>query len=307
MSERAFQRFVRQIHRRFVLIRSLEHLGFCIWISCGIALPLLALLLWRGQSVIPLLRIMGSLSVLAAIAMTVHHRPILFDAAAEADRQLGWDDLLTTAMQLGRIPDDAMGGSVLAMADARCGRITPAAVILKRYGARVWGGIVLSLAAAITVSLIPAHPIRSAVARENQSIFTDAGQSLDQTIVSRAAVNTNGEPGSEDSNRMTNRADTGTGGDFASTHHSMQSSPPVESNFTMATDSLTGTPAGGGPSGENAGTGPSVPGLGTSTAHRNIAPWQSTDRGTAPMAVDPTDKDVPARDRDLVRQYFDRN
>jgi hypothetical protein len=307
LSQRPFERFVRQIHRRSVLIRAVEHLAVCISIACPIALPILVLLLWRGQSTVPLLLVMGSLSFLAAVTVTIHRWPSILDAAAVVDRQLGWNDLLTTAIELGPSASDAMAGSVLAMADERCAQVSPAAVILNRYGARVWGGMALSLAAVIAVSLIPAHPIRSAVAQENQSILTNSGQSLDSSIVQRVVVNTNEEASSADSNRLTSRADSGTGGDFASTDHSVQSSPPADASVGKATSSSTGTSAGGGASADNADTGTSVAGLGSSTSRRNIGPWQSTGRETEPAAVDSTDLDVPARDRDLVRQYFDRN
>jgi hypothetical protein len=307
LSEQALERFVRKIHRRLVLIRAVEHLGVCVSVGCGIALPLLAILLLRGQSVVSLLLVIGSFCSLAACVLTIQRWPTLLQAAGEADRQLNLDDLLTTAVRLDRYSCDSMSGSVLAMADARCGRISPSTVILNRYGARAWGGIVLSLAAVIAVSLMPAHPIRSAVAQENRSILTGAGQAVEESAISKRGENTGAQALGENSNRTVNQTDLGTGGDFAATNHRLSVSSEADSNLGEATESSFGSVSGGGKSKANDGAAGVVGGLGTSTGGRNIEPWQSSGREIQPGSVDPAGLNVPAQDRDLVRQYFDGN
>jgi hypothetical protein len=84
------------------------------------------------------------------------NRPTLTDAALEADRQLRWDDLLSSANFIrAQATEDGWAAAVRACADAKCCAVSPSAVILHRMGPRTWGGIGLATAFALALGLIP--------------------------------------------------------------------------------------------------------------------------------------------------------
>src|SRR4051812_43296543 len=89
--------FLIAVHRRLVVLRAAERAGICLAIGCALTLPLVAVLVWRGQSAGPLA--VGALTLAAVVGLTwgFARRPSVIDAAAEADRQLGLADLLATA------------------------------------------------------------------------------------------------------------------------------------------------------------------------------------------------------------------
>ena len=71
MSGRPHERFLRAIHIRLIFIRVLEHLGVSILAGCAIALPLLPILLWREQStVLPLMMIGSKPYLIGEVAST---------------------------------------------------------------------------------------------------------------------------------------------------------------------------------------------------------------------------------------------
>jgi len=57
-NEDHFERFLRAVHRRMVLLRGAERIGLCLLAGCAAALVLVPILIWRGQ---------GSGEVVAAI------------------------------------------------------------------------------------------------------------------------------------------------------------------------------------------------------------------------------------------------
>ena len=44
-----FERFLRAVHVRMVLLRGLERIGLCLLAGCAAAIVLVTILIWRGQ------------------------------------------------------------------------------------------------------------------------------------------------------------------------------------------------------------------------------------------------------------------
>jgi hypothetical protein len=164
-------RFIRRVHRRYVVLRAAEGLGLGALVGCGVGLVLLALLWWEGRTALGPSTAAVAFGAGVGLAWGVARRPRLLDTATEADRQLGLADLLGTALTAGhsRINDqpDPWAASVLAVAEARCRTLAPSAVVLNRLGARAWGGIGLATALLLTLALLAGSPADTRAARAN--------------------------------------------------------------------------------------------------------------------------------------------
>jgi hypothetical protein len=87
----------------------------------------------------------------------------------EADRQLGWADLLSSAMMVRSMaPSDPWAAAVRAEADARCRGVSPSTVVLHRLGARAWGGIGLAAALVLAMGIVPTF-VAPAMADQQQN------------------------------------------------------------------------------------------------------------------------------------------
>src|SRR5688500_16789163 len=96
----SLRRFLRAVHRRYVLLRVVERVGLGVLAGCGVALVLIAVLVWRGRTAwAPPLWCLA-VGAAAGLAWGIWSRPARLTAAAEADRQLGLDELLGTALTL---------------------------------------------------------------------------------------------------------------------------------------------------------------------------------------------------------------
>ena len=120
----------------------------------------------------------GAIGLLAALLRW----PTRLDAAMEADRQLKLADLLSTALSV-RGSADTWAMTVLALAEQRCRAVSPAAVLLNRWGARAWGGVGLATALVLTLGLVSTRSATSQAGDSPVNIF--AGQ--DNLGVSLAA------------------------------------------------------------------------------------------------------------------------
>ena len=116
-------RFVRRVHRRYVVLRAAEGLGLGALAGCAVGLVLLALLWWEGRGTLAPSAAAVGFGACVGLAWGIARRPRLLDAATEADRQLGLADLLGTALTAGHDlvnnQPDPWAASVLAIADAR--------------------------------------------------------------------------------------------------------------------------------------------------------------------------------------------
>src|SRR5688572_28110842 len=150
-------RFVRRVHRRFILVRAAERAGACLGVASGFACLFAALALFQGRDAMQLVLPTLAAGALVGIIWGFSRRPSAFDAVVEADRQLQLADLLASAYAQ-RHGADPWQRAVVALADERCRSLSPAAVMVHRYGGRAWGGIGLSAALGLTLALLSGVP-----------------------------------------------------------------------------------------------------------------------------------------------------
>ena len=154
-----FEQFIRRVHRRYLVLRILECAGLGVLGGCAAAAPLLAIALWRGYPPLPLAVSALAVGAAAGLLWGLTTRPTPLAAAMEADRQLGWADLLSSALTTRQTNGDPWIAAVAAAADAHCRAAAPSSVILNRLGARAWGGVGLAAALVIVLGLLPTYAI----------------------------------------------------------------------------------------------------------------------------------------------------
>src|SRR5579872_2041700 len=121
-----FELFLRRVHRRHLVFHLLERTGLGILGACLAALPLVLIVVWRQESAVPLTAAALALGATTGLSWGFLTRPGKLAAALEADRQLRWADLLSSALTVrARAADDPWALAVLATADARCSGISP--------------------------------------------------------------------------------------------------------------------------------------------------------------------------------------
>lgn len=151
-----FEQFLRRAHRRYVMLRVSERAGIGILVGSAAALPLLAVALWRGGDALQVATVSLAVGATAGAIWGVLKRPTRLETALEADRQLGWADLLGSAMIIhSKAATDPFAAAVLAAADARCRDTAPSALVFHWLGARAWGGIGLASALVLVLGLFP--------------------------------------------------------------------------------------------------------------------------------------------------------
>src|SRR5437016_6067436 len=80
--------FLRKLHRRFILLRTLERIGACLLLASAVSLLLLPLILWRGVPALPPVSFLFACSILLGLLAGTLRRPTRLDTAMEADRHL---------------------------------------------------------------------------------------------------------------------------------------------------------------------------------------------------------------------------
>lgn len=324
--------FIRAVRRKLAFVRAAECLGMAVFAGCLLAVPVVALQQWRGISPWPLLILGAGLCVLAAAALTIHRWPTLRHGAIEADRQFDLSDLLTTAL---RQHDDAepapdlMTAAVLAMADARCGELSPADVVLNRLGARAWGGIGLSVALVLTLAVIPVRPSRSEAADDaagrliaaTQTPQRDADKNSSASVPAkdrstRSADGTTGDDAIRPSTAGDSAVDRsdhrppGSGAGGGTAEAITAPAPGREMHAMDANSSKPSNATNGEPGGAGAGTVPFAHGGQSPAAGQagapdvNILSWRGSDGGPSHDGEAPVIEATPPAYRDLVREYF---
>lgn len=150
-------RFVRRVHRRLVVVRALERAGACVAVASIFACVFASVALMQGRDAMPLVLSTLVLGAVVGIMWGLARRPSRFEAVVEADRQLKLADLLATAYAQ-RDGGDPWQLTVLALAEARCRSLSPASVVVNRYGGRAWGGIGLAAMTGLTLALLSGVP-----------------------------------------------------------------------------------------------------------------------------------------------------
>jgi hypothetical protein len=327
---------MRAAHRRWVVWRTVEHIGVSALASCTIALPIIAILWWRGESALTLVATLIAMGVLAGMVLGVLRRPTLAETAGEVDRQHGLHDLLGTAMRLPACPflDESWRRSVRSLAEARCRTLSPSGVVVRRLGSRAWSGIGLSVALVLTLSLMTTSPARlkagtgvdasrrvapigahsdpQNVARPNRaasgsgrSRMGDVGGVPSDTTIPTVINETFGQAGAQNAQQA--HAGDGAGSGSAATPARARKTElrPVGASDPRAPD---GTIAGGGAGSGGEGSASDRPASDTVSmpSQRDVPPWQSAewslDRQRALESIQ--SNRIPDRYRDVVREYF---
>lgn len=333
--------FLRAAHRRWVAWRALELAALGVLVGCAIALPLLVILWWREQSAVPTVMLILALGAFFGAIVGMVKRPTLLDTAVEADRQFRLHDLLGTALTLRacRYLDDPWRANLHTIAERCCRGLSPSQLVLHRLGARAWGGIGLSAALVLTLSLMTATPTQtSAQANDGRQIATFESVPTRPNAApgapsrSRLAMSKGQSPsdreedrpppipapdaaGSDSTPTGAGRAREGNAGGGAGAAETIKASPPSRMEGT-GMRAANRDPSGAHAAGAGFATGSTAEpddalssGTAGTTWNRPVAPWQSptwqADRAAALRALE-TPR-VPDRYRDLVREYFSRH
>jgi hypothetical protein len=339
------RRFVGRLHRRLLLIRTIESGGVGLLIGSAAGLLLIPILLYRGQPAVPLTLGILALGVFCGLLWSLLRRPRRLDAAVEADRQLGLADLLSTAWLVKEGPADCSSGfsaAVLISAEARCATLSATCVILNRLGARSWTGVGLATALVLTLGLISANPLGSGASPPQReallkSTATRPGQNNHghrpgasfpaNTSSAIAADHPSAGDNPLDPTRTTTPVQSKDVGNADSANSGADptgsgagsgrsnSSNPKDSIGASGTEAArtgadpasggAGSPAGIG-SGQRGASGASV---GEAGSGRVIAPWAAASWAAGQAAADSALRGgrIPPAYHDLVRDYFKRD
>lgn len=134
-------KFVGAVRRRIAVARGLESLAIAIGAGAGLGVVLMPIAWWCGESGMQLAWGMPAIGLVCGIVWGVTRLPTRLEAAVEADRQLGLDDLLGTIESLGVGGKSGWGDALLNYAEQRCKWARASDVKVKRVGAGLgWGG-----------------------------------------------------------------------------------------------------------------------------------------------------------------------
>ena len=337
-----FERFLQRVHRRQVALRLLERVGLGTLGGCAAALPLVGILLWRGMGAAQVAVAVPLIGAAAGVLWGVLVRPTRMATALEADRQLGWDDLLSSAMSIpAQFSNDAWAAAVRACADSKCRGFSPSTIVLHRFGARAWGGIGLSAAFVLALGSIPsivapgrandrqeldANPLAvlsgapphmkgaQVVPRRGSAQQEPEDASLANAIDSMALPVANGESVADSTSSRGASASDSSGTGVGATQSKTAASPkPLGVGGTEAGSSTTG-----GRTGAGAGrTSAQLPAAGEASGQaaggadrpaKVTPPWESAqwpaDLLRANAALE--SGRVPDSYRDVIRDYFER-
>jgi hypothetical protein len=330
------------IRRRVIVVRLAESTGVALAVAAVLALVLLPILYWRGESGMSLVFGAFAVGALAGAGWAGMRWPKIEHVAAWTDRQLGLEDLLGTVVGISASQSNTEQGwtepwtrTVIALAEDRCQRLTPGHLVVRRLDARVWGGIGLAVALALTVGMLTSQvsQTRAQSAEEaNGSAALSADQSNEHSAGNASQVDRSAGKSNQDeiSNRngndlreQTSDNDTGakgkgaghsatggngTGSGASVTAVDQKSNDRLSGNGTRS-DASTGVGAGwnGIANGNGGGAGDGGTGMEQMVqAKRGVAPWKSgeweQDRSAANAAID--SGKVPDDAADLVRDYF---
>ena len=257
-----FDRFLAATYRRLMILRVLERTGLGVAMGCGAAMILMPILIWRGQSAMPLALVILGIGAAAGLIWGWAWRPTRLSAAMEADRQLDLCDLLGTAMALqeaeAQAGMDPWAAAVRAMAEARCAQLSPSALILNRLGARAWGGIGLATALVLTVAGLAAGPGDTGAQAAPRAFISPADLANPQVLETRTSAR-NAPPA-----RASRRA-----GDDPQSQDSSAGSQDNSTAAPNATDPSAGSP-------KALAADPSGTGGGIGLTRSSVAPRQTT-------------------------------
>jgi hypothetical protein len=154
---------INAVRRRIILLRIAESIGVGCAAASIAGSALMPIVWWRGKSELTMGQVLLALGAVCGLIWGFASRPTPLAAAAEADRQLGLEDLLGTVLLMCHSPADNLTTpqwrqTLLAISEARCRQLRASAVIVNRLGMRTWGGIGVLVAGLLTLCLFIAQP-----------------------------------------------------------------------------------------------------------------------------------------------------
>lgn len=327
------------------MLHLVERAGLGMLMGCGAALPLIGILLWRGMPVLSMALVFLAIGMAAGVLWGIGTRPSRVAAAMEADRQLGWADLLSSAILTHRqSPDDPWAGAVRAAADARCRGVSPSTVVLHRLGARTWGGIGLATALVLALGLIPtlvepsradrqpdvsSNPLAS-LTEQSQPLSVGRGSVPRGTATQQEPEDPNASRMSgiepiasqmleRDSSRNADSPQHKSGTDSAGRGTGASESKLADQQHPLANTSGTQANQAAANGAESAGAGRSFNGItgsgnasgaaaGYGGTRRTSPPWQTADWPADSNRANAAVESgrIPDQYRDVIRGYFDR-
>jgi hypothetical protein len=212
------------VRRRITVLRIAESIATGCAMASVAGLALVPMLWSRGQSGLTMAEALLGLGCGCGLIWGFAARPTRLDAAAEADRQLGMDDLLGTVLLVCRDADltaTQWRQTLLAISEARCRRLRASAVIVNRLGMRMWGGIGVLVAGMLTLGLFSAQPpdLRASARLDLNTPSYETAQSAAQAADDHPAAVTSRPPGGGGADQDDNR-------NFAMDQASVDSSEP---------------------------------------------------------------------------------
>lgn len=248
-------------------------------------------------------------------------------AATAADRRFRLDDLLATALSLPPAADQRFASAVLAMADARCRRLSAADVCRPIASGRAWAATGLAVALVLAVVQLPQRAVSSEIPRPMAGTGLSSAASpelnrIDATPMRPPGDGSLDEPSNRASDQQDGFADNGQIGNGQATSspadrfsagagigRSSAAEAPItfpagDGNSIASAGNAT---AGGGPSGAR-GNGHGNSGAGTGTDHTvpSVSPWQSSSWPAAELAAQRAIQSgrIDPAYQPLVRDYF---
>jgi hypothetical protein len=344
-SGRQFERFVSRARRRYVLLRVIERTGLGLLFGSAAALPLLGIVLWRGGDPLQVAGVALAGGAIGGALWGLLTRPSRMATALEADRQLGWADLLGSAMMIrARAAEDPFAAAVVEAANKRCRQTAPSALVLHRLGARTWGGIGLASALVIVLGLFPTFAAPTQADQQNDRVRnplalldsneppaaltargvprrTAAQQNPDDPNASRMrgdeagpsapnATHANEADGSHRPSESADASSRGTGASQSKLTHPGQLNQPMAGSDARSSDASRQASGGVGRAsdGSGSGAGSGQTAGASSNESRQAPPWRSAEWGASSQrAMDAVNSGrIPDAYRDVIRAYFDR-
>jgi hypothetical protein len=328
--------FVSAVHRRMVMIGTLEKFGVGVLVGSLMAALLVPLASWQALPTFPILLCSALVALLTGSVLTALRWPTRQSAAVEADRQLKLDDLLSSVVVEVEVEtnnlQDGFARAVMVMANARCAAHSPSEVIFRRFGMGSWGAIGLAMSVAIALAVVPLSETKSQAIDRNIDVLSsdsnDGPGVIPSTDPARATLQ-HADPVSEGGSKISNQTEdltdpvpaeayhsrghtmpsvlgtsASTGGAGAATTDHRRSDKQDLGTSAQQSTNVNASPAGGGAAAVNSGQNHETqPGVARGNAGRRNSAW--TRSATAEGDSASNDPGIPPERRDLVRDFFD--
>jgi hypothetical protein len=322
-------KFISAVRWRIGVARGVHSTAICLGAACGVGLLLMPIVWWWGESGAGLSCAVLVVGLISGLSWGFMRRPSRLEAAVEADRQLGLDDLLGTIELLSVGTESGWRHALLTYANDRCRFLKARDIKIGRASARLWAGVGVLTALLLTFGWFGARSPSDVSAAPIALLASSVG--IDQNVASSAEaeeLRPPGPGGSDVSNRMfeENRADDSlnqadSGENDSSRSSMMSASVGSGSAVTQMHEQAQKLTMRAG-SGEADHGGDVAKGAGESDVHAGamganrstisaaggklaVAPWESKSWGADANQAIRADW-VPAEDTDLVREYFSR-